>query len=120
MDAYLAGRVDLAGDRLPTQTPGARPRRPLVATASGGRLDRGAVWRLLRRLARTAGISVTMSPHVLAAHTCATLSRDAGARLEDIQDQLGHADVRTARRYDHGGARLDRSPAYTLAGYITG
>ncbi|OZV84058.1 hypothetical protein CA850_05100, partial [Micromonospora echinospora] len=28
-----------------------------------------------------------MSPHVLR-HTCATLSRDAGARLEDIQDQL--------------------------------
>ncbi|MCX4471316.1 tyrosine-type recombinase/integrase [Micromonospora sp. NBC_01655] len=117
LDAYLAGRVDLAGDRLPTQTPGARPRRPLVATASGGRLDRGAVWRLLKRLACTAGISVTMSPHVLR-HTCATLARDAGARLEDIQDQLGHADVRTTRRYDHGGARLDRSPAYTLAGYL--
>ncbi|OZV71706.1 hypothetical protein CA850_32940, partial [Micromonospora echinospora] len=87
LDAYLADRVDLADDRLPTQTPGARPRRPLVATASGGRLDRGAVWRLLKRLAKTAGIAVTMSPHVLR-HTCATLSRDAGARLEDIQDQL--------------------------------
>lgn len=53
-------------------------------------------------------------------HTCATLARDAGARLEDIQDQLGHADARTTSRYDHGGARLDRSPAYTLAGYLDG
>ena len=75
------------------------------------------MWRLLRRLAKAAGIPVTMSPHVLR-HTCATLARDAGARLEDIQDQLGHADARTTRRYDHGGARLDRAPAYTLAGYL--
>jgi site-specific recombinase XerD len=119
LDAHLAARDDLAGDRLPAPAggAGARPRRPLVVTASGARLDRGAVWRLLRRLARAAGIPVKMSPHVLR-HTCATLARDAGARLEDIQDQLGHADARTTRRYDHGGARLDRSPAYVLAGYL--
>jgi integrase len=47
----------------------------------------------------------------------ATLARDAGARL-DIQDQLNHADPRTTRRYDHGGARLDRAPANMLVGYI--
>ncbi|TYC19054.1 tyrosine-type recombinase/integrase [Micromonospora sp. MP36] len=35
-----------------------------------------------------------MSAHVLR-HTCAILSRDAGANLEDVQDQLGHADART-------------------------
>lgn len=119
VDAYLTGREDLASDRLPTLTPGARPSRPLIVTASGGRLDRGAVWRLLKRLAKAAGIKVTMSPHVLR-HTCATLARDGGAHMEDIQDQLGHADARTTRRYDHGGARLDRSPAYTLAGYLAG
>jgi site-specific recombinase XerD len=121
LDAYLAARTDLAGDRLPVPvgSAGARPRRPLVVTVSGGRLDRGAVWRLLRRLATTARIPVTMSPHVLR-HTCATLARDAGARMEDIQDQLGHADPRTTRRYDHGGARLDRAPSYTLAGYVDG
>jgi site-specific recombinase XerD len=119
LDGYLAARRDLAGDRLPVPVggAGARPRRPLVVTASGARLDRGAVRRLLRRLAKTAGIPVKMSPHVLR-HTCATLARDAGARLEDIQDQLGHADARTTRRYDHGGARLDRAPAYVLAGYL--
>lgn len=118
LDAYLAGRQDLASDRLPTLTPGVRPSRPLIVTASGERLDRGAVWRLLKRLAKVAGIRVTMSPHVLR-HTCATLARDGGAQMEDIQDQLGHADARTTRRCDHGGARLDRAPAYTLAGYLT-
>lgn len=115
LDPYLAARADLAADRLPAAagTAGTRPRRPLVVTASGARLDRGAVWRLLRRLATTAGIPATMSAHVLRL-TCATLSRDGGAQLEDIQDQLGHADPRTTLRYDHGGARLDRSPAYVL------
>jgi site-specific recombinase XerD len=119
LDAYLAGRADLAAARLPVPAgqAGARPRRPLVATAGGGRLDRGAVTRLLVRLAATAGIPVKMSPHVLR-HACATLARDAGARLEDVQEQLGHADARTTRRYDHGGQRLDRAPAYTLATYL--
>jgi len=28
------------------------------------------------------------------------------------------ADPRTTRRYDHGGARLDRAPANMLVGYI--
>lgn len=121
VDAYLAGRTDLTDTRLPVPVAAAgagRARRPLVITTSGGRLDRRAVTRLLQRLARTAAIPVRMSPHVLR-HTCATLARDAGARLEDIQDQLGHADARTTRRYDHGGARLDRSPSYRLTEYLT-
>jgi integrase/recombinase XerD len=121
IDAYLTGRDDLTSDRLPVAAgaAGARVPRPLFITGSGGRLDRGAVWRLLRRLAKTAGIPVTMSPHVLR-HTYATLARDAGARLEDIQDGLGHADPRTTRRYQHASARLDRSPGYTLANYLAG
>jgi integrase/recombinase XerD len=116
LDAYLASREDLAGDRLPVLLggAGARIRRPLFVTETGGRLDRGAVWRLLRRLAKTAGIAVVMSPHVLR-HTYAALARDAGVPLDDVQDGLGHADPRTTRRYDHGGVRLDRSPGYTLA-----
>jgi integrase len=38
---------------------------------------------------------------------------------KDIQDQLGHADARTTRRYDHGGVRLDRAPSYRLGAYLT-
>jgi integrase/recombinase XerD len=116
LNAYLTARTDLTDSRLPVQLggAGARPRRPVFVTDSGGRLDRGAVFRLLRRLAKTAGIGVSMSPHVLR-HTYATLARDAGVPLDDVQDGLGHADPRTTRRYDHGGVRLDRSPGYTLA-----
>jgi len=116
VDAYQAGRT--GPDRLPARPgqPGA-DRRPLVATAAGQPLDRGAVWRLLRSLARRAGIPVTMSPHVLRA-TCATLGRDAGASLDELQELLGHADVRTTRAYDKAAQRLDRSPVYQLARYL--
>ena len=121
--AYLAGREDLHADLLPVPAgqPGAKVgRRPLFVTESGRRLDRGAVQRLLTRLAKAAQLKVRrVSPHSLR-HAFATLSRDAGVPLEDIQDALNHADPRTTRRYDLGGQRLDRSPAYALAAYLTG
>jgi site-specific recombinase XerD len=72
--------------------------------------SRGAIWRLLRRLNKTAGIDVAMSPHVLR-HSYSAFVRDAGGPLDDVHDGLGHADPRTTRRYEHGGVRLDRSPA---------
>jgi integrase/recombinase XerD len=118
LDPYLAGRPDLAVARIPA-LPG-QPRtgqHPLVATATGRRMDRGAVWRLLRSLARRAGIPVTLSPHVLRA-TYVTLARDAGVSLEDIQEAVGHASIATTRRYDRAARRLDRSPGYSLAAYI--
>jgi integrase/recombinase XerD len=122
LNAYLAGREDLQGDRLPVPAgqAGAKAVRPLLITESGQRLDRGAVQRLLTRLAKKAKLKVRrISPHSLR-HAYATLSRDAGVPLEDIQDALNHADPRTTRRYDRGGQRLDRSPGYTLAAYLTG
>jgi len=81
LELYLAGRTDLTADRLPVIQggAGARARRPLFITDSGGRLDRGAVWRLLKRLAKTAGFPITMSPPVLR-HTYATLAGAASRR----------------------------------------
>jgi site-specific recombinase XerD len=121
--AYLAGREDLHADRLPVPAGQAGAKvgtRPLFVTDSGHRLDRGAVQRLLTRLAKKAKLKVRrISPHSLR-HGFATLARDAGVPLEDVQDALNHADPRTTRRYDHGGQRLDRSPGYTLAAYLTG
>jgi integrase/recombinase XerD len=120
LNAYLAGREDLHADRLPVPAgqAGAKAVRPLLITESGQRLDRGAVQRLLTRLAKKAKLKVRrISPHSLR-HAYATLSRDAGVPLEDIQDALNHADPRTTRRYDHGGQRLDRSPGYALAKFL--
>jgi site-specific recombinase XerD len=109
LDRYLAARAASAG-RPVEQLDG-----PLFATATGGRLDRHAVFRLVRRLARAAGIAAwaRLSPHSLR-HAFATAARDEGVPLEDVQDAMGHADPRTTRRYDRDRSSLDRDPAYTL------
>ncbi|BFU44604.1 tyrosine-type recombinase/integrase [Krasilnikovia sp. MM14-A1004] len=103
LDAYLLVR------------PGAA-QGPLFVTASGGRVDRHAVFRLVRRLARAAGVAgwERLSPHSLR-HAFATSARAEGVPLEDVQDAMGHADPRTTRRYDRDRHNLDRDPAYTLA-----
>jgi site-specific recombinase XerD len=88
---------------------------PLFVTASGARLDRHAVFRLVRRLAERAGIPAwaDLSPHSLR-HAFATAARDEGVPLEDVQDAMGHADPRTTRRYDRDRHNLDRDPSYTI------
>lgn len=99
LHAYLAHRAQLAGvdvDQL---------HGPLLATAAGRRLDQAALWRLVRRLARAAGIPswAKLSPHSLR-HTAITLALDAGVPLRDVQDYAGHRDPRTTRRYDRAGS----------------
>lgn len=92
---------------------------PLLTTRTGRRLDRHAVWRLLRRLAPTAvpDKATTLHPHDLR-HAFVTLALDAGASLRDVQDAAGHADPRTTRRYDRARHNLDRHPTYALAALI--
>ncbi|WP_030442710.1 tyrosine-type recombinase/integrase [Actinoplanes subtropicus] len=89
---------------------------PLFVTSSGARIDRHGVFRLIRRLAREAGIPAAdqLSPHSLR-HAFATTARSEGVPLEDVQDAMGHADPRTTRRYDRDRHNLDRDPAYTIA-----
>ncbi|WP_173069082.1 tyrosine-type recombinase/integrase [Phytohabitans houttuyneae] len=91
------------------------PEGAVFLTASGARLDRHAVFRLVRRLARQAGIPAwaKLSPHSLR-HAFATTARAEGVPLEDVQDAMGHADPRTTRRYDRDRHNLDRDPAYAI------
>lgn len=110
VDTYLAQRAAAAGTVV------GRLDGPLLVTATGGRIDRHAVFRLVRRLAQNAGIPgwQRLSPHSLR-HAFATAARAEGVPLEDVQDAMGHADPRTTRRYDRDRHNLDRDPAYTLA-----
>ncbi|WP_422769495.1 tyrosine-type recombinase/integrase [Plantactinospora sp. WMMC1484] len=109
LDAYLAARAAAQGLGVPELT------GPLLVTATGARLDRNAVFRLVRRLARAAGIQAwaMLSPHSLR-HAFATTARAEGVSLEDVQDAMGHADPRTTRRYDRDRHNLDRDPAYVI------
>ncbi|AGZ42533.1 tyrosine-type recombinase/integrase [Actinoplanes friuliensis] len=110
LDAYLAHRAATEG------TTADRLDGPLLVTATGTRIDRHSVFRLVRRLAREAGIGgwARLSPHSLR-HAFATTARAEGVPLEDVQDAMGHADPRTTRRYDRDRHNLDRDPAYTIA-----
>ena len=103
LDVYLAAREPVVAG-------------PLFVTGSGARIDRHAVFRLVRRLAREAGIAggERLSPHSLR-HAFATTARAEGVPLEDVQDAMGHADPRTTRRYDRDRHNLDRDPSYTIA-----
>ncbi|MET7964623.1 tyrosine-type recombinase/integrase [Micromonospora zamorensis] len=109
VDAYLAQRAAATG------VPVAELTGPLLVTASGARLDRHSVFRMVRRLARAAGIPAwaKLSPHSLR-HAFATTARSEGVPLEDVQDAMGHADPRTTRRYDRDRHNLDRDPAYVV------
>ena len=98
---------------------GERTDGPLLARADGSRLDRHAAGRIVRRLARRAGIDKPISPHLLR-HAAITAALDAGCSLRDVQDFARHADPRQTRRYDRARGALDRNPTYIVATYLAG
>lgn len=92
---------------------------PIFITEGERRLDEPAAFRIVRRLARDAGLDCAdhLSPHSLR-HAFVTLALDAGVSLRDVQDAAGHADPRTTRRYDRARHNLDRAATYAVAAYL--
>jgi integrase len=68
--------------------------------ADGRRLDRHGAGRIVRRVARQAGIAKAVTPHTLR-HAFITAALDAGVPLRDVQEAASHADPRTTMRYDN-------------------
>ena len=92
---------------------------PIFLGAKGGRMDRYAADRMVKRLARRAGITKRISPHSLR-HSFITAALDAGVPLRDVQEAASHADPRTTMRYDRGRASLDRHATYIVATFLAG
>jgi integrase/recombinase XerD len=84
-----------------------------------GRLDRHAAGRIVRRIARRAGLNKRVGPHTLR-HAFITAALDAGVPLRDVQEAASHADPRTTMRYDRGRQSLDRHATYIVATFIAG
>ncbi|MDA2893634.1 site-specific tyrosine recombinase XerD [Mycolicibacterium sp. BiH015] len=91
LDTYFVrGRPDLA--RRGRGTPA------IFLNARGGRLSRQSAWQVLQDAADRAGITATVSPHVLR-HSFATHLLDGGADVRVVQELLGHASVTTTQIY---------------------
>ncbi len=98
---------------------GERCEGPIFTTTAGERLDRHGAGRIVRRIARRAGLAKKIGPHTLR-HAFITAALDAGVPLRDVQEAASHADPRTTMRYDRARVSLDRHATYIVAAYIAG
>jgi len=85
LDAWLEERGDEEG--------------PLFLGVEGQRLNASVLYRWVRNLARSVGLTRTVSPHRIR-HTAATaLAELSNGNTVMVADFLGHADLSTAQRY---------------------
>lgn len=83
------------------------------------RLDQKAALRIVRRVARKAGIEKNITNHSLR-HSFITASLNAGASIRDLTNSMGYADARQITRYDRDKASLARHSTHLASAYFEG
>ncbi|MBU8733548.1 tyrosine-type recombinase/integrase [Cytobacillus oceanisediminis] len=80
------------------QTRSSKGIEPLFLDNSGQRIQTKAIYYIIRKLGKRAGMKQSLYPHCCR-HTFATNTLARGATLEFIADQLGHVNLNTTRIY---------------------
>lgn len=70
----------------------------LFVNASGDRMTRQGLWKILKIHASAAGLYAGITPHTLR-HSFAAHLLENGADIHDIQEILGHTDISSTQRY---------------------
>ena len=97
---------------------GERTDGPVFLAGDGRRLDRHGAGRIVRKVARRAGITRAVTPHTLR-HAFITASWMPGSRCA-MSKKLPRMRIRTTMRYDRAHGSLDRHATYIVAAYIAG
>ncbi|MHB8285704.1 MAG: tyrosine-type recombinase/integrase [Caulobacteraceae bacterium] len=85
---------------LAALTPAINADAPVVPGRDGGQLDRKALFRIVKRAARRAGINGDASPHWLR-HSHCSHALDNGCPPHVLQATVGHASMATTTTYAH-------------------
>jgi site-specific recombinase XerD len=93
--------------------------RLVLRPVSGKPIDRRDVYRMVARVAKTAGIPRHIIPHSLR-RAATTNTLDAGVPLRDAQILARDADQRTTEHYDRARSNLDRHGVHFTTAYVTG
>lgn len=82
-------------------------------------LDRRSAYRMVKAIAKRAGVTQRVTPHVFR-HSVVTAALDAGVPLRDVQIMARHADPRTTANYDRARRSLDKHAVHTVSAYLSG